>query len=439
MRITNQMMINNTLLNINRNRTSLAEYEEQLSTGKKIQRPSDDPIVAVRALRLRTNVNEISQYKTNAEDAISWCEITEQAVSNVEDIVDSIRELAVQASTDVLNLSNRQNIITEIGELMTQFLNETNASYAGRYVFGGYKTNVPVVFDDEDDAAAASYEITEHLGSENVETVSRVVNNGTEDEVVEANRIRLGYSGLSNADDAALLASLGGGFTAVNVLNSSDVDAYMPVAGEVNILEDTGELIFNEADVASIPADFDMTYEKTGFETADLVPDHYFDGTNLNTGVSFTQQEEDIKYQISYSQELTVNTIASDVVSVDFQRDIEELIAFSEEIADDDSLASELEEDILGDMFSELIGKMDDHLDDILETRSTIGGKINRLELTISRLEEDELNFTDLLSQNEDIDYSEVYIKMSSMETVYQASLSVSSKVLQPTLLDFLG
>jgi Flagellin and related hook-associated proteins len=62
MRITTRMMTNNMLSNINKNKINMSKLEEQYSTGKKIQRPSDDPIIAVRALKLRTSITELDQY-----------------------------------------------------------------------------------------------------------------------------------------------------------------------------------------------------------------------------------------------------------------------------------------------------------------------------------------------------------------------------------------
>jgi flagellar hook-associated protein 3 FlgL len=62
MRITNSMMINNTLSNINNNKTKMDQLNTQLATKKKIQRPSEDPITAIRALRYRSTLSEISQY-----------------------------------------------------------------------------------------------------------------------------------------------------------------------------------------------------------------------------------------------------------------------------------------------------------------------------------------------------------------------------------------
>ena len=62
MRITNKMMTNNALYNISNNKTLLSNLEQQYSTGKKITKPSDDPIVAVRALKFRTNLTELNRY-----------------------------------------------------------------------------------------------------------------------------------------------------------------------------------------------------------------------------------------------------------------------------------------------------------------------------------------------------------------------------------------
>jgi len=83
MRITNNMIVNNMINNIGKNLARMDKYQQMLATGKKITVPSDDPVVAARALKLRTDVAQIEQYKTNVQDAMSWLEITESAVANV--------------------------------------------------------------------------------------------------------------------------------------------------------------------------------------------------------------------------------------------------------------------------------------------------------------------------------------------------------------------
>lgn len=88
MRITNKIISNNSVTNINRNKVLEDKINTQLSTGSKINRPSDDPVVAIRALRLRTNLSQVNQYyKKNVPDAESWLDITESAITTVVDIV----------------------------------------------------------------------------------------------------------------------------------------------------------------------------------------------------------------------------------------------------------------------------------------------------------------------------------------------------------------
>ncbi len=429
MRITNRMITNNMLININRNQNTLNKYDIQISTGKKIQRPSDDPIIAVRALRFRTTVSEINQYKVNCEDAISWCDVSEQAASNVIDISKRIRDLAVQASSDVLNVGNRKKLVDEMKQLKEQFLNEVNASYAGRYIFSGFKTSTPAAFDKD---STDTYEISQSFSSDNVEKVKRVDGLGPAARVIEVNRLRLGYSNIDSTN-----FSTNTGLTN-NFVNSADPNALTPPAGTINILQDTGEIIINDGDLAGLANPIDVIYRKNGFEKMDLVPEAYFKCENITQGLTYSGADENMEYQISYSQMLRVNAIAEDIVPVDLQRDLEEIISKIENIADNNSLENELKADILGEEFSELLGKMDGHIDTLLKTRAEIGGKINRLNLTINRLTDDGLNFTDILSKNEDIDYAEAYTRMSSMESVYRASLSATGKVIQPTLLDFI-
>jgi flagellar hook-associated protein 3 FlgL len=434
MRITNTMMTNSMLLSINKNRATMAKYEEQLSSGKQIQKPSDDPIVAARALKFRTNVSEIEQYTTNVSDATSWIEVTEQAISNTTDIMQRISELAVQGSTGTLSTENRVAIISEIEQLKEQIVSEGNASYAGRYIFAGYQTDKSLSYLED---SSEAYEITENLTSSSIETVDRVYG----DEIHEVSRIRLGYSNIEEAATAGTIS----GFTVIALDSTStapSTEAYAPESTSpptVHFLKDTGELIFNTADIASIPAEIDFTYQKSSFEKGDLRPDHYFNSTNLTTNVEYTKDEEAMEYQVSYSQNMQVNVMGYDVITSDLVRDLEELINATNAISYDDSTSDTLKQDLLSSEFSKLIDKIDGHLENNSNVTSTLGGKINRLDLTLERLTADNLNFTSLLSENEDVDMAETLIKFSSQEVVYNAALSASSKIIQPTLLDFLS
>jgi len=77
-------------------------------------------------------------------------------------------------------------------------------------------------------------------------------------------------------------------------------------------------------------------------------------------------------------------------------------------------------------------------IDNLLAARSTIGAKINRLELQRSRLESTQVSYTSLLAQNEDADIAEVIMNLKMQESVYQASLAAGARIIQPSLVDFL-
>ena len=83
MRVTNTMMRNNSMLNMQKNKVAYNKYLNQYNTQKKIQRPSDDPTIAVRALKYRTTLVEIDQYLTNIKDATSWMDATETCLKDV--------------------------------------------------------------------------------------------------------------------------------------------------------------------------------------------------------------------------------------------------------------------------------------------------------------------------------------------------------------------
>ncbi|OHW61966.1 flagellar hook-associated protein 3 [Andreesenia angusta] len=87
---------------------------------------------------------------------------------------------------------------------------------------------------------------------------------------------------------------------------------------------------------------------------------------------------------------------------------------------------------------SSLIGNIDELKENALTLRAEVGAKTNRLEMTSKRLSSEELNFTTVLSENEDVDEAEIIMKFKMAEAVYNASLAMGGKTIQPTLVDFL-
>lgn len=140
MRITNQMMVSRFLQNLNANLELLSNSNEQLSTGKRIQRPSDDPIAVARSLQLRTSVIETEQYVKNVASATSWMESVDSAFSDVTSVMHRAKEIAVTGANETLTDSSLGALADEVDKLLEHVVQVANSDHAGRYIFGGYQT-----------------------------------------------------------------------------------------------------------------------------------------------------------------------------------------------------------------------------------------------------------------------------------------------------------
>lgn len=141
MRITNNMMIANMTRNLQTNIRKLDKTQTRYNTGKRIHKPSDDPIGITRSLKIRTDINELAQFKKNIEDALSWVESTEQAIIGYTEVLKRLRDLTVQGANGVLGKEDTQKIQSEVAELKKQIISQANTTYSGNYIFSGKNTD----------------------------------------------------------------------------------------------------------------------------------------------------------------------------------------------------------------------------------------------------------------------------------------------------------
>lgn len=509
MRITNKMMTNNVLHNINNNKNLLSTLENQYSTGKKIQKPSDDPIVAVRALKLRTNLSELTQYvEKNIPDALSWMDTTESSLDVITEVLREMNTYCNQGANDPLTAENRKSIVTNLEELKQHIYQEGNSNYAGRYVFSGYKTDTPLVFDEP--TSEYTYQMTEPLCGDDINAEFKVVNNvdinafdkndpdafdKTMPNQIQIYRMRLGYADL---EPGATMEYTDGSMDAEGYLvktgipitekKLTDADAYQPAEDEVYFIAETGELIFGAAVYEKVRKSehIDVTYTKKDFETNDLRPEHYFncvrtsaDGSevlhfekdDLDYNVNkkqFGKVGQEIQYEVNFNQKLTINTQGCDAFTHDIGRAIDDIINAVSDVTETEEKMAEVEkmledtnltpeqrkalEGIKEQLTSEFTlrtdimqaafaGGLTDTVkmqDMVSVAMSDLGGRYNRLLLTESRLDDQQVDFEDLLSSNEDVDLVDIIVKYTSAETIYNSSLSAASKLVQTSLLDFL-
>jgi len=297
MRVTTDMMLRGMLKNFSRNLERIDRYNNQLGTGKRILRPSDDPSATSLQMSLRSEVRKIAQYVENVQSGITWLENTDVALNEVGEVIQRMRDLAIQGSSSTLAQDSRDALAEEIDELIDHLVQVANSRVGNRYIFAGTRTTVaPMVKDYDDDGHVRSVTYVGDTGNITIEVASGVT-----------------------------------------------VDLNIP-----------GSEVFSAVFDAAI--------------------------------------------------KLRDSLLAGDLAAVS------------------------------GSCLSEL----DDATDLVLKQRSVVGAKINRLQLTESRLGEIEANTKTLLSQVEDIDVAELIMNLRMQEVVYEASLNVGSKVIQPSLLDFM-
>lgn len=366
MRITNNMIVANTKNNINANKISVDKYNTQMTTQKKISKASEDPVIAMRSLRLSTNLSHVDQYvDNNIPDALSWLDVTETALTNTKSIITDIRTQCVKGSSDTLTADDRKTILNALTQLSSQIYTEGNADYAGRTVFTGYRTDSKLTFGT--DEKSTKYEIKQTISYNDIAEkryysgsvdVPAKIEASTADCAVEISekaydRIRLGYDQLSQTNFSAsytVTDQSTGVKTTTNLTPTvyESEDAWAAANGGTKTVGDddtvfiasTGELILGKnvsAAMKSNHAEIDVSYEKTGFDKGDVRPEYFYDCTDVTDSanpINYKRDEDGdgepdeqkIEYTISTGISIGVNTLASDAFDPAMAQDVNELM-----------------------------------------------------------------------------------------------------------------
>jgi flagellar hook-associated protein 3 FlgL len=141
MRVSNNMNYDQVKGNISKNRSDMADLQNQAATQKRITKPSDDPIGTARSLTLRTEKTGIDQYMKNADLAKGFMNITESSLADLTDLLSRAKELAIsQASDPSTNAEGRIATASEVDQIFKDMVAIANRRMGERYIFGGYKT-----------------------------------------------------------------------------------------------------------------------------------------------------------------------------------------------------------------------------------------------------------------------------------------------------------
>lgn len=502
MRVTNQMVTSGSLRNMQKSMQRVDNLNNQVTTGKKISAPSEDPVIAIRALKLRTTVDQLDQYKNkNIPDAMSWLDTTQTSIQNVYDRLQDVYYYCEQGAQDTFQTKDRHTIIDELQELKDAIYREGGTTYAGRYLFSGYKTETNLIFQDSAAKEGLSYNINESidpakfvgktvvLNEVNADSINDILT-GTETYTAPSTnsvyQLRLAYSDLDkgNADITINVQNADGSTTMLTPVIKSVADSatyYDVTDGGVNYIPETGELIFGKNLYNSVKnaQSIDVNYNKSQFAVGDLRPEMYFnctqsalqsDGTIKKTEFTVDEEGQPIQYEVNFSQYITVNAQGKDFILHDMGNKIDDLSNSVQSVLDVENTISrlkELKEDpqyknnpdamkqldkMLSDADVELAQKRENmqklfgnnmtNFQNFMETVSAVQAKVgttySKLELIETRVTEQYANFRELKSSNEDVETEEAAIEMYQAELVYESALATTSSVIKKTLLDYI-
>ncbi|MEG0472394.1 MAG: flagellar hook-associated protein FlgL [Solibacillus sp.] len=147
MRVTQSMISSNMLRNLNNSYGKMSKYQEQLQSGKIVNRPSDDPVVAVKGMGYRVDLDKNAQFQRNIGEAHTWLDSTDEALGQVGEALKRVKELIIQAANDTNTPEDRQKINAEITQIKSHLKDIGNSKVGENYIFSGTHTNQPLYID----------------------------------------------------------------------------------------------------------------------------------------------------------------------------------------------------------------------------------------------------------------------------------------------------
>ena len=142
-RLTTKLMSDNIIENLLNNRGKLNQLQEQLSSGKRISTPSEDPTATMNILSDQTILSQNENFTENINNAIAELEVTDKSILTVIDIVHRAKELTVQAANATSGTDQLAAINNSIKQLINQVRDIGNSQYSSKYIFGGLNTENP--------------------------------------------------------------------------------------------------------------------------------------------------------------------------------------------------------------------------------------------------------------------------------------------------------
>lgn len=404
MRISTNQIYDQNIRSILNNQSDLANTQEQLASGKKLLKPSDDPVGAAKVLRLTEELDSLTQYQRNNDLVTGSLELQETVLTNVTNSINRARTLAIQAGNGAYTSADRAAISSELKQIKLEILDLMNTKDAdGNYLYSGYQSGKQAFeFDPSSNGNAVSFN-----GDQGVNFVQ--------------------------LSDSAKIQSTSSGFEVFENVQSRykfTVDPASVVAPTVSKIanQDTFDNFFN-ANYDPANNDYRINFLASG--QAELVNQGtgaVIDSVNFSSGVSFTLQ----------GMKFAANASPGD--SFDFSLDTPQNKSMAQTIHELETLLSNPStgNDLLEEGIADALIGLDNGLEIISLERAAIGGRLNIAE-SISKSNFDlEIAAQASRSSIEDADFAKLSTEFAKQEAALNAALATFPKVSELSLFNFI-
>ena len=384
----------------------LSKTQKQVATGKRIFKPSEDPIGAARVVDLKVNLQTIEQYQKNIDAARSRLGIEESILGNTTDILQRVRELAVAANNATQTNETRKFISEEVDQLLEEILDMANTTDgSGGYLFSGSKTNFRPFVTNEKGEYTYQGDDTQR-------------------------NIQIGTKRIIKTSDSGtfVFRSIKDGNTEFSVFdNEKNTGTGIIDPGSQTGSYDGGTyaIIFDKKE-SSDPLE-PTTYKVVDSNNKEVIPAGtvYIDGSTIefNGAAVFVEGEPEPTdfFVIRPSENQDVFTTLSNFVGA-----LQQARGSAKQLA---GLHNDLNNAILG---------IDNSLGRVLEVRSSVGARLQALDAQENINEDFNLQIKTTLSGIEDLDYAKAVSDLNLKLTGLQASQKAFTRVQNISMFDYI-
>ncbi|MEO6594696.1 MAG: flagellar hook-associated protein FlgL [Planctomycetota bacterium] len=470
-RITQGMLYSQALRSVQSGLSRYSSLQQEISTGRRINRPSDDPAGALRILPLQSDLKNLDQLSDNVALARETLNTGANSLEDASALMQRVRELTTQASNGTLNAHDRQSIAAEVEQLLGQLVGIGNSRRGDRFLFGGTE-NGSAPFDMVTDGGGTRVVYRGNRDSLDIEVAPGVTTAlnvpgdaifqhrergavtftpqvgsaatgaqplGFGDTGIGFGALEVTFAGL-HTDAPSTVTAGTGPTTALGPLayTFTTSPATLSVGGGPAIGLPTTNGTFSTADgrtisltVTGVPATTSGTFtaraglsvdgghtiaEISDFTGAAQVGNSY-DGTVLNVNVQNLTRtgEEQVKHAGTFDAFTTLITL----------RDL---------LKNDGALPDQ----VVRDRVAQLLGEIDNAHNAVLDGVRELGFRSSSMDVLSNRVEGLRISRTESLSLVQDTDLAASILELQKQELSYQAALQVSARVMQTSLQGFL-